>query len=61
MRLAKFAIYCLLLSSAATFVAGCGGETDPSAGIPPEKIAPSPENLGDNSEYAKQFGGGKSQ
>ena len=59
MRFMKIAIHCLVLSSAVTFVAGCGSETDPSAGIAPENIAPAPENLGDNPEYAKQFGGKK--
>ena len=59
MHFMKFAIHCLVLGSAVTFVAGCGSETDPSAGIPPENLAPPAENLGENPDYAKQFGGGK--
>jgi len=55
----KSAVCFLFLGSVMTMVAGCGGETDPSAGIAPEKMAPAPENLGDNPDYAKQFGGGK--
>lgn len=34
---------------------GCG-KSDPNANIPPERIAPAPENLGSDPEYAKQFG-----
>jgi len=55
----KSAVCLLLVSSVITMVAGCGGETDPSTGIAPEQMAPGPENLGSDPEYAKQFGGGK--
>ena len=59
MRLLNSALTFLFLSSVVTAVAGCGGTTDPAAGIKPEEMAPAAENLGDNPEYAKQFGGGK--
>ncbi|MFO1003230.1 MAG: hypothetical protein U0936_23090 [Planctomycetaceae bacterium] len=49
----------LLLACVAMVISGCGGTTDPAAGIPPEKVAPAAEKLGDNPEYAKQFGGAK--
>ena len=59
MRLLNKALTFLFLGSVVTAFAGCGGTTDPAAGIKPEEMAPAPENLGDNPEYAKQFGGGK--
>ncbi len=48
--------YSLLLAVALGAV-GCG-QTDPTANLPPEKKAPDPLQLGNDPEYAKQFGGG---
>ena len=59
MRLVKTTFCSLFLSGIVSGVVGCGGTTDPAAGIEPAKIAPPAEKLGDNPEYAKQFGGGK--
>lgn len=59
MRLVKTTLCALFLSSVVTGVVGCGETADPAAGIAPEKMAPPAEKLGDNPEYAKQFGGGK--
>jgi hypothetical protein len=58
MRLVKSALQFLFLSCVFALVAGCG-ETDPNANVPPEKIAPDPTKLGEDPEYAKQFGGAK--
>ena len=55
----KTTLESLLLACIAIVVSGCGGATDPAAGIPPEKVAAPAENLGDNPDYAKQFGGAK--
>ena len=41
---------------AVTFV-GCGGKSDPNANVTPDQIAPDPEKLGEDPEYAKQMGG----
>lgn len=46
-----------VLSAFVLAIAGCGGSSDPNAGIPPEKRAPNPMELGNDPEYAKQFGG----
>lgn len=56
--------YIQTLSCLAVFVAlltavGCGGSTDPSAGIPKEKVAPPATDLGSDPEYAKKFGSKK--
>ncbi len=59
MRLFKTAVESLLLASVAIIVSGCGGTSDPAAGIEPAKMAPAAEDLGNDPEYAKQFGGGK--
>jgi len=59
MRLLNSALQFLFLGSVLTVVAGCGGTTDPAAGIEPDQTAPAAENLGSDPEYAKQFGGGK--
>jgi hypothetical protein len=59
MRLVKTTFCSLVLSGIVSGVVGCGGTTDPAAGIEPEKMAPAAEKLGDNPDYAKQFGGGK--
>lgn len=59
MRFLNCAFRFLVLGSVATVVAGCGGETDPAAGIPPENLAPAAEDLGNDPDYAKQFGGGE--
>jgi hypothetical protein len=58
MRLVKFALQFSFLSCVFGFFAGCS-ETDPNANVPPEKMAPDPEKLGEDPEYAKQFGGAK--
>jgi len=59
MRLVKSTCCSLFLACAAMSVSGCGEAADPAAGIPAEKLAPAAENLGDNPDYAKQFGGAK--
>lgn len=59
MRLMKCALHFLFLSCVINVVAGCGGTTDPAAGIKPEEMAPAADKLGDNPDYAKQFGGAK--
>lgn len=59
MRHFKTALESLLLACVAIVVSGCGGTTDPAAGIEPEKMAPAAEDLGSDAEYAKQFGGAK--
>ena len=59
MRHFKTALESLLLACVAMVVSGCGGTTDPAAGIEPEKMAPAAEDLGSDAEYAKQFGGAK--
>ena len=59
MRLVKTTFCSLLLSGIVSGVVGCGGTTDPAAGIEPEKMAPAAEKLCEDPEYAKQFGGGK--
>jgi hypothetical protein len=59
MRCFKTAVESLLLACVAMIVSGCGGTADPAAGIEPEKMAPAAEDLGNDPEYAKQFGGGK--
>jgi hypothetical protein len=59
MRCFKTVVESLLLACVAMIVSGCGGTTDPAAGIEPEKMAPAAEDLGNDPEYAKQFGGGK--
>lgn len=53
----KFASSALLVAvTLGTFgLFGCG-KSDPNANLPPERMAPAPEKLGDNPEYAKQFG-----
>ena len=61
MRLLNSAFHFLLLGSVATIVAGCGGSSDPAAGLKPEQLAPAADKLGDNPEYAKQFGGGEKE
>ena len=43
---------CLVL---AVGLVGCGESSNPNADVPPEKMAPAPENLGDNPEYAEQM------
>lgn len=48
--------YGLLLAFALS-AAGCT-PADPTANLPPEKKAPDPLQLGNDPEYAKQFGGG---
>lgn len=48
---------CILVFSVFVLsVIGCG-KSDPNANIPPEKRAPDPLELGNDPEYAKQFGG----
>jgi len=47
---------CLVLSAFVLSVVGCG-KSDPNANVPKEKIAPAPQDLGKDPEYAKQFGG----
>jgi hypothetical protein len=59
MRLVKTTLCSLLLSYIVTGAVGCGGTTDPAEGIEPAKMAPAAEKLGEDPEYAKQFGGGK--
>ncbi len=50
---------CLLLAAVISLgVVGCG-KSNPNANVPPEKVAPAPEELGSDPEYAKQFGGKK--
>jgi hypothetical protein len=48
---------CLVVFSLfALTILGCG-KSNPNAGVPPEKMAPAPDQLGNDPEYAKQFGG----
>ncbi len=49
---------CLAVLASLLGIAGCGN-TDPAAGIPKEKLAPAPTDLGTNPDYAKQFGSKK--
>ncbi|MBX3449567.1 MAG: hypothetical protein KF777_08420 [Planctomycetaceae bacterium] len=50
---------CLLLAAVISLgMVGCG-KSNPNANVPPEKVAPAPEELGSDPEYAKQFGGKK--
>jgi hypothetical protein len=50
---------CLLLATVTSLgMVGCG-KSNPNANVPPEKVAPAPEELGSDPEYAKQFGGKK--
>jgi len=50
---------CLLLAAVISLgVVGCG-KSNPNVDVPPEKVAPAPEQLGSDPEYAKQFGGKK--
>ncbi len=51
--LCRFTVFASLLA-----LAGCEN-SDPSAGIPKEKVAPAPTDLGSDPEYVKQFGGKK--
>lgn len=48
---------CILVFSVFVLsVMGCG-KSNPNANVPPERIAPAPEDLGNDPEYVKQFGG----
>lgn len=50
---------CLLLVAVTSLeIVGCG-KSNPNANVPEEKVAPAPEQLGNDPEYAKQFGGKK--
>ena len=49
----------MMLSSILAGTVGCGGTTDPAAGIEPAKLATPADKLGEDPEYVKQFGGGK--
>jgi predicted small lipoprotein YifL len=49
---------CLVLSTLCLGLAGCGPH-NPNANVPKEKIAPAPQDLGNDPEYVKQFGGKK--
>lgn len=50
---------CLLLAAVISLgVVGCG-KSNPNADVPAEQVAPAPEELGSDPEYAKQFGGEK--
>ncbi len=49
---------CLAVFASLFAVAGCAN-SDPSAGIPKEKVAPAPTDLGSDPEYVKQFGSKK--
>ena len=59
MRLVKTTFCSLMLSSILAGTVGCGGTTDPAAGIEPAKLATPADKLGEDPEYVKQFGGGK--
>jgi hypothetical protein len=50
---------CLVVFASLLTITGCSGSTDPAAGLPKEKLAPAPTDLGSDPEYAKQFGGKK--
>ncbi|MEZ6122005.1 MAG: hypothetical protein R3C49_02375 [Planctomycetaceae bacterium] len=47
----------LILPALLVLNLGCGGQTDPNAGIPPDKVAP--ENVEDTPGYAEAMGGGQ--
>lgn len=49
---------CLAVFASTLTVVGCGN-SDPSAGLPKDKVAPAPTDLGNDPEYVKQFGGKK--
>ena len=59
MRLVKTTFCSLFLAGIVSGVVGCGGTTDPAAGIEPAKMAPAADKLGEHQEYAKQFEGEK--
>ncbi len=46
----------VVLSAFVLCVSGCG-KSNPNANVPKEKMAPAPQDLGNDPEYAKQFGG----
>lgn len=48
----------IILSAFVFSFSGCG-KVNPNANVPKEKMAPAPQDLGNNPDYAKQFGSDK--
>lgn len=48
-------LFCIAVLTSTLSIAGCGSSM-PNADVPKEKLAPPATDLGNDPEYAKQFG-----